>query len=155
MFLLYQPYTFQANKGRVSGRGVDTSTPWVLGITVPLPISNRKQDNIAHARVNVTQSQTELEALERRIAVEVRDAASEYEAPRSIVNRIEESLIPSATEIVEDTYQLYVKGEQDAIAYLDAGREYNDVVRQYVTALIRHRRAMLGLNTAVGRVILP
>ena len=155
VFLLYQPYTLQANSSRVSGRGVDQSTSWALGITVPLPISNRNQGNIERARVNITQSQMELEALERRIVAEVKDASSEYEASRSAVNRVEDSLIPRATEIVEDSYQLYISGEESAIDYLDSRRNYNDVVRQYVTALIRHRRGMLGLNTAVGRVILP
>ena len=37
--------------------------------------------------------------------------------------------------------------------YLEAQQDFNDVVRQYRDALIRHRRAMLDLNTAVGERI--
>ena len=32
---------------------------------------------------------------------------------------------------------------------------YNEVVRQYRDALVRHRRSMLDLNTAVGARVLP
>jgi cobalt-zinc-cadmium efflux system outer membrane protein len=46
-------------------------------------------------------------------------------------------------------------GEVDAIAYLNAERDYNDIVRQYRDTLVRHRRSMLKLNTAVGQRILP
>ena len=39
--------------------------------------------------------------------------------------------------------------------YLDAQQDFNEVVRQYRDALVRHRRAILDLNTAVGERVLP
>ena len=39
--------------------------------------------------------------------------------------------------------------------YLDAQQDYNDIVRQYRDPLVRHRRSMLDLNTALGRRMLP
>jgi cobalt-zinc-cadmium efflux system outer membrane protein len=50
---------------------------------------------------------------------------------------------------------LFIAGEQDAIAFSNAQRDYNDSVRRYRDALIRHRRSTLSLNTTIGLRILP
>ena len=50
---------------------------------------------------------------------------------------------------------LYTQGQENIVTYLNAQRDYNEVVRQYRDTLIRHRRSMLRLNTAVGQRILP
>ena len=39
--------------------------------------------------------------------------------------------------------------------YLEARKDYNEVVQKYRDALVRHRRSMLDLNTAVGARVLP
>ena len=41
-------------------------------------------------------------------------------------------------------------GQVDSLAYLQAQREYVDVVRQFRDALIDLRRAALRVNTVVG-----
>ena len=43
----------------------------------------------------------------------------------------------------------------DELAFLTAERDYDQIVRQYRDALVRHRLAMLRLNTAVGSRIMP
>ena len=57
--------------------------------------------------------------------------------------------------MLEETLRLYRVGEADIVSYLEARRDYNEVVRQYRDTAVRHRRSMLGLNTAVGRRLLP
>jgi hypothetical protein len=47
---------------------------WDLGLAIPLPIYNRNQGNIARALGNLSQTQCELAALERRVVSEVRQA---------------------------------------------------------------------------------
>ena len=51
--------------------------------------------------------------------------------------------------------KLFSRGGSEVVAYLNARREYNDVVREYRDLLVRHRRSMLALNAAVGLRILP
>lgn len=43
----------------------------------------------------------------------------------------------------------------DIVDFLNAQGEYNDLVRQYRDTLVRHRRSMLDLNTALGYRLLP
>ena len=151
VYLLYQPYTFQDN----SPMGLKSAHSWALGLSVPMPVYNRNQGNIQRAGINVAQSKTELAALERRVITEVEQAEREYAVTRSAVARIERDILPKAGRVRDDAVQLFSRGGSKVVEYLNAQREYNDVVREYRDLQVRHRRSMLGLNTAVGLRVLP
>ncbi|MFO0908324.1 MAG: TolC family protein [Isosphaeraceae bacterium] len=151
VYVLYQPYTFQDN-GPI---GLKSPTSWALGVTVPLPVYNRNQGNIARAKLNVTQTQIELARMERQVVNEVKQAVYEYDVTARMIDRIRNELEPAAREVRDKTYTLYVGGERNRVDYLNAQREYQDIVKRYLDTLIRHRRAMLALNTVVGQRLLP
>lgn len=151
VYLLFQPYT--GYNGAPFGRGSVPS--WALGATVPLPVNNRNQGNIQRAQINVSQVKTELAARERQAVIDVRKAEREYALTRAAVARVEREMLPSARRVRDTALRRFELGEADAVAYLIANREYNDVVRQYRDTLVRHRRSMLRLNTVVGQRLLP
>jgi cobalt-zinc-cadmium efflux system outer membrane protein len=151
VYLLYAPYVFQ-NNGPL---GFKSSHSWSVGITVPTPIFNRNQGNIQRARLNVTQMKMTIELVERQIVADVETAEQEYRLSLAAVTQMERTLLPEAREALDNRYQLYRIGEQDVVTYLEARRDYNDLVRQYRDSLVRHRRSMLDLNTAVGTRIMP
>jgi outer membrane protein, heavy metal efflux system len=151
VYVLAQPYTFQDN----SPFNRKSAHSFAVGVTVPLPIYNRNQGNIQRARVNVVQTRNELAALEQQVATEMEQAAKRYNVTLTSVRRIEHDLLPLAVRVRDDALKLYRGGEADLIVYLNAQREYNDLVRQYRDTVIRHRRSMLDLNTAAGQRILP
>ncbi len=41
------------------------------------------------------------------------------------------------------------------LEFLSAQKDFNDRVKDYRDSVVRHRRAMLDLNTAVGTRLLP
>ena len=151
VYVLYQPYTFQDNSvfDRRSARS------WAVGVTVPLPLYNRNQGNIQRAQINVSQTRTQLAAVELRVLTEVRQAERDYQVSRAAVRSIERELLPGARRVRDETFRRYTQGEVALVDYLLAQREYNDIVRQYRDTQVRHRRNMLTLNTAVGVRILP
>ena len=69
--------------------------------------------------------------------------------------RAERVMIPAANQVLEESTRLYRGGEADIVAYLNARRDYNEVVREYRDTSVRHRRGMLNLNTALGHRLLP
>jgi cobalt-zinc-cadmium efflux system outer membrane protein len=150
-YLLYQPYTFQNN----APLRRESATSWALGMTFPLPVYNRNQGNIERARENVTQSQIELAAIERRVVTEVQQAAREYQVSRQIVERIRTQILPTSKSAVEDRFRLFQGGEANVVSFIQAQRTYNDNVKAYHDTVVRHRRSMLGLNTAIGQRMLP
>lgn len=151
IFVLYQPFTYQDTRPF----NTPPATSWALGVTVPLPLYNRNQGNLARARINVNRSLVELADRQQQAANEVRQAERQYIVTRNALARIESRLRPAASRVLGDAQKLYLQGEEDAILYLNAQREYNEVARRYRDMLIRHRRAMLRLNTAVGMRIMP
>jgi outer membrane protein, heavy metal efflux system len=151
IYVLYQPYTYQNNQPY----GLKSPTSWALGVTVPLPIYNRNQGGIQRAKLNVTQTQIQLATLERQVLTDVDQAIYEYEVSRRAVERIEREILPPADQVLADTYRLYTSGEENVVVYLNAQRDYNDLVKQYLDTMSRHRRSMLALNTVLGQRVLP
>lgn len=151
VYVLYQPYTFQNNQPF----GLKSPTSWALGVTVPLPVYNRNQGNIRRARFNVTQSETEMLARLRQVITEVQQAEREYLVSLEAVNRINNYLRPAATQVYRTAERRYYAGQEDVTILLGARQEFNQVVKQYLDTLIRHRRSMLDLNTAAGLRLLP
>jgi cobalt-zinc-cadmium efflux system outer membrane protein len=151
VFLLVQPYTFQNNEPF----GQKSAHSWGVGLTVPLPLFDRNQGRIQRAVLNIRQTQIELDTLLQQIATEVLQAERRYQVTGSSVERIEQELLPKALRVRDNVLRRYQGGEADLVDFLNAQREYNDLVRQFRDTLIRHRRAMLDLNTAVGARILP
>ena len=153
LYLLYQPYTFQNDLFLFPG--AKNATSWGVGLGVPLPLFNRNQGNVRRARLNVTQTQVEMAAVEDRVELEVRQAERLYTVTRAAVDRIERSLLPKARAEHGRVNNLYLAGKADELAFLTAEHDFDQVVRQYRDSLVRHRRAMLRLNTAVGVRVLP
>lgn len=150
VYLLVQPFTYQDNS-----TGFKDSASWAVGLTVPLPVFNRNQGNIARARIGVTQTTIQLADIEQRVVAEVEQATRQFEVTKTAVERIEQRLLPSATRVRQAAEVRFTAGEADAIELLAAQRGYNDIVRRYRDTLIRYRRSTLRLNTAVGRRVLP
>lgn len=151
VYLLYQPYTFQNN----SWQGLKSAYSYAFGVTVALPVYNRNQGNILRARLNADQSKVELADQEKQVIYDVEEAVREYELSRNSVVEFKKEVLPASAAVRDAAYVRWQGGETSALDYLEAQQEYNDVVRQYRDALVRHRRAMLDLNTAVGSRVIP
>jgi cobalt-zinc-cadmium efflux system outer membrane protein len=150
-YLLFQPFTYQNN----APYGKDGLPSWALGITVPLPVYNRNQGNIERARINVEQSETQLAALARHVHTQVEQAVNEYRTSGRISRAIRAQVDFPLTRVVEARSKLFQEGEIDVLTFRDTERRYNDNVKLYLDSAVRHRKAMLELNTAVGQRILP
>ena len=151
IYVLAQPYTYQDNRPF----GTKSPNSWAIGMTVPLPIYNRNQGNIARAKANASQTRVELAALERQVAGEAEEAAREFELSRDGVLELEREILPASRRVRDAAFRRFQGGEANVLEYLEAQRQFNEVVRQYRDALVRHRRAMLDLNTALGTRISP
>jgi cobalt-zinc-cadmium efflux system outer membrane protein len=151
LYLLYQPYTLQDNRPF----GLKSPISWALGITAPMPVYNRNQGNIARAKINVTQTQVQLAQLERQVQDEVAEAGREFELSRLAVLEFDREVIPAAKRVRDAAFRRWQGGQTSILEYLDAQKEYNERVKDYRDALVRHRRAMLDLNTAVGERLVP
>lgn len=151
IFVIYSPYEFR-NNAPVGGQN---ATSYSFGLLGTMPLYNRGQGEIRRTQLNVSQMRAALAGRERDVVQEVEDAELEYHASREAAERMERVILPASTRIRHSAAELYARGEKGLLDVLDAQRAHNEIVRQYREAVIRHRRSMLRLNTAVGRRLLP
>lgn len=146
-FVFATPYTAVD----YSPQRLQSANGWGAGVLLPMPIFNRNQGNVARASVNVKQTQIEEKGLELQIVREVQEAAAEYTSSRAIVERYERDILEDARSYRDEKQRLYAAGQVGLDAFLEARKDYNDVVRDYLEALVRHRRDGAKLNTALGQ----
>ena len=130
-------------------------TRGLSGVTATIPLYNRNQGNVTRAKINMTQSEVQAVGAERGVIRDVLDAAQELEQSKVAVNQFRKEIIPTSRQVRDTAYRRWQGGEVPMQDYLDAQQDFNDMVRQYRDAMIRHRRAILDLNTAVGERVLP
>ena len=152
VFVLYTPWQLQDN-GPIGGQN---ATSWSVGALVTLPLFNRNEGNIARARSTVSQTLIELQGRERLITSEVERAYLEYTTARDATHRFRDDILPRARRIREAKWQeVFKAGKGSLVDYLNAQKDYNDMVRQYLEMAVRLRRGELRLNTALGQRIVP
>lgn len=151
IFVLYTPFT--ANN--YSPLGKQSASGWGLSVLFSLPFFDRNQGEIARARVNVTQTRMERQGLERRIINEVQYAATEYAVSGETVRQYERDVLSDSRTLRDEQDRLFAHGQISFDSWLEAQKEYDEIVREYLETLVYHRRTMLRLNSAVGQCILP
>ena len=94
-------------------------------------------------------------AIERRVITQVQQAVTSTATAAGSAQAIRRQVDFRLGRVVAARSRLFQEGEIDILAYLDTERRYNDNVKLYLDSAVRHRKAMLELNTAVGQRILP
>ena len=120
-----------------------------------MPIYNRNQGGIARAKINVSQSQTQLSDAERQLLIDVEKAVQEYEVSRLLAKELYDRVIPEAKQVRDAALRMWTGGETSMLIFLQAQIDFNQVAKQYLDTAIRHRQSMLSLNTTVGQRIMP
>jgi outer membrane protein, heavy metal efflux system len=151
VFILYTPWQLVDN----TPEHLQSWNSWGLSALVTLPVFNRNQGNIARAEITVSQVLIETQGREQQVIGEVRRAYQEYSTNHNSVTFYEKNILPRARHIHEEKLRRRLAGTENVLAYFEAQKEYNDVVRQYLAASVRLRRSALRLNTAVGQRIVP
>jgi cobalt-zinc-cadmium efflux system outer membrane protein len=118
--------------------------------SVPLPLHNRNQGEIARAQQERLQVQAKIRALEMAIGNEIDIAWLEYQNARTTLSRIEESLLGRAKDVRSVTEYSYKRGEATFLEFLDAQRAYNETVQAHNEARGQFARSLYGIDAAVG-----
>jgi cobalt-zinc-cadmium efflux system outer membrane protein len=117
-------------------------------VSVPLPLWNRNQGEIAEKAAGAERARLETEALGRQIAGEADTARREMQAHADLVRETREHLLPLVVEQAEKLEQAYRAGQSDLLAVLRARDQRLqleaaalDAVRDFHLARIRYEAA--------------
>ena len=122
-----------------------------LFFSVPLPIFNRNQGEIARAGAEHQKAALTASSLDASVAAEVASAYQEFESARQLLADVERDLLQPASDARAGTIYVYQAGATSLLDVLDAQRAYNDTMDTYYSAQAAYRRAeaRLGLVTGV------
>ncbi|QDV34396.1 TolC family protein [Tautonia plasticadhaerens] len=130
--------------------GERDSVAWGGGLLATIPIIDRNQGNVRHAELTVGKTMGELRTIERRVAAEVGLAAEEVRTTGTDLDQLEGRILPLIGHYRRQIHEKYLVGQVDDEAYADALKRAHTAASKYHETLVRHRRALLRLNTALG-----
>ena len=145
-----QDVTVQSNYSHVNGINAAT----VYG-SIPLPIFNRNQGEIARTRIAITQAQEQEKATNGQALTDVRDAYEGLRVSDRIVILYRSGYLDVAEKDRDIAEYAYQRGAVSLLDFLDAERNYRATQLAYRQALASYLLALEQLRQAVGTRALP
>jgi outer membrane protein, heavy metal efflux system len=142
--------TGQANYSHVNGINA-----YSVYVSVPLPIFNRNQGNIAQSRFAITQAQEEEKGTSDRTMTDVHDAYVGLKENDRIIVLYRSGYLDMAEKDREISKYAYDHGAASLLDWLDAERNYRATQLAYRQSLASYLTALEQLREAVGTRTLP
>ena len=121
-----------------------------LGLEVPLWAAVRQRADLARADAETRRLQHQRQAVDDRVALEVRVAWLQLSAASRRVRLLEGGLLKEAEEVHDTALRSYEEGKVSYMESQDARRTLTMVRVEYARALRDHEVALHGLRRAVG-----
>jgi cobalt-zinc-cadmium efflux system outer membrane protein len=142
--------TGQGNYSHVNG--INAATVYV---SVPLPVFNRNQGNIAQARYAITQTQEQEKATSEQVMTDVHDAYGGLKENDAIIVLYRSGYLAAAVRDRDIEQFAYEHGGASLLDWLNAERTYRVTELAYRQALASYLTALEQLREAVGTRTLP
>ncbi len=137
---------------RQSAYGIPGNSMGVY-FSVPLPIFNRNQGEIARAQYEISQAATRLSAMEMGVDADIEKAYREYQVSRMLLQNVETNMLAKAREVRDTTEYSYRRGEAALVEFLDAQRAFNDTMQTYNAARANYARSLFKIDSVSGKSV--
>lgn len=125
----------------------------VAGVTIPLPIGNRNQGEIARAEAELKIAQSLSQQAKNKALADVQSAISAFETAREQIRAYEAGVLRQADESRDITLLSYREGAVDLVILLDSQRTRNEVRSAYYKSLQSFYTALFQLEMISGMEI--
>jgi cobalt-zinc-cadmium efflux system outer membrane protein len=119
---------------------------WVMGISIPIRLFDKREGAIAEARLRVDQAAAEKTATEWRLRSRLVESRSEYEIAFQETLALTQSAMPAARQALEAIEEGYRLGKFDFLNLLDAQRTNAEVQRRYIEAVAAGLKARVEME---------
>ncbi len=123
--------------------------------SMPLPIFNRNQGEIARARYAITQAQEQASETTQQVSTDVSQAYENLKTNDQIIQLYEGGYVEQAKQSRDISEYAYRKGAASLLDFLDAERTYRANQLAYRQALANYMLAVEQMRQAVGTRNLP
>ncbi len=123
-----------------------------LSVSIPLPLWNRNQGNIAVAKATQQRAEAELTALDLRIAAEVRTAGDRLRRLADILRQYRGESLKLSEQNVTLTQKGYSDGLVSITAVIQAQQQFIELRLSYLETLAEFERAFTDWQTATASI---
>ena len=141
--------------GQVNYSHVNAINAASFYVSVPLPVFNRNQGEIARTRYAITQSQEQERATSQQVITDVGDAFEIFQENDQIVLLYLSGYLKAAEDDRDISEYAYRRGGASLLDFLDAERTYRATQLGYRQSLASYLTALEQLRDAVGTRNLP
>ena len=106
----------------------------LITISIPIPVWNRNQGNIAAANANVARANANLSVVENSLSQILAEMIGRYQAAQQLVDRYEQRILPEAQEARTIIQKGFDQGEFDFLRLLQAQRSLMESNVGYIKA---------------------
>ena len=121
--------------------------------SIPIPVWNRNQGEIARSERESKQLGLRVQAAEAVVRNEIETAYQQYQTSRSLLENIEKNLLGQVREVREITEYSYRRGEASLLEFLDAQRAFNDAMQSYNDAKADYARSLYLIDSITGKTV--
>jgi outer membrane protein, heavy metal efflux system len=121
--------------------------------SMPLPVFNRNQGEIARAEREIALAGARRTALEASINVEVERAYQQYTVSRRVLADLETNMLMKARSVRDTTEYSYRRGEATLVEFLDAQRAFNEAMQTFNDAKANFARSLYLIDTVSGATV--
>jgi cobalt-zinc-cadmium efflux system outer membrane protein len=129
---------------------VNASNVGAFYFSIPMPIFNRNQGEVARNYFVLTQTQFQEKAAEQQVMTDVKNGYETLLNNRDVVQLYDNGYIQQAQQSLDIAQFAYQHGAASLLDFLDAERSYRATELSYRQALASYMTAMEQLRQAVG-----
>jgi len=123
---------------------------FVLGVSIPLPLSDRNQGAKQEAVYNLAKSSQEQKAAWLKLHNEFNQAYQDYANSYHRAASLKNDVLPSANEMFDAATRAYQEGKVDYLNVLDAQRTFFEVKSEYIQSLAAYHTAKMNIERLIG-----
>jgi len=123
--------------------------------SVPLPVFDRNQGEIARTRFAVTQAQEAAEVASEQVLTDVRNNYEAFLTNKEIIELYASGYLKQAQDSRDISEYAYKRGAASLLDFLDAERSYRTVQLSYRQALANYLTSVEQVKESVGTRTLP
>lgn len=125
----------------------------VLGLLIPLPVSDRNQGGILKATYLLAKAQESGKAAEIQVLVSLEEAAQRLAGAYAEATALKNDVLPGAQSSFDAVSEGYRDGKFDYLQVLDAQRTLFEARGRYIESLTAYHKAKAEVERLIGRDI--
>jgi cobalt-zinc-cadmium efflux system outer membrane protein len=126
-----------------------------FGISIPIPIHDRNQGNIAHGQIAVHQATEQEEQARSTVLTDVTTAYAAYQTNEKVLGLFESGYLDQAKQSLDISNYVYQQGNGNLLDLLDAERTYRSTELAFRQALAAYMTSVEQINFVVGKQVMP